>query len=475
MTNFSALPRVLRYPLDDVSDNTALFDSDEPLQYPFAWGSFDSDERIEITLELSLNEYIALASAVDVGADIAYSTQWLNVWRLLTNRIVAMPLCERINDCIDTNQTVQQTIINQVINNGTVNPNSINPETTTGADRFPNAATQTLRDLPSGCDKDMLWGGIREIVNRLDQNGRDILEDMAVINDRVQQVAEIVDLIPLLGDTIKDVSDLFTEQIPDILNAYNAASSPTFLDNVACDLFQLVCRECRYPTFDEVIDYLGDNSLLGIPSFNTLTYGVLWNLVKSIAITNSEAVWYTINVWQMITIALEGVFGQSYGKNTMNVWGSFGEEFANDNWLTLCGDCTVYFCYNTAFCDDLDGWNIISGNYPYSELNECGIGGGGGVSVVIEREINRYVTTVQVGIFGLGTNSTSTHMYLYNNGVLVGDQTIGDNDRTFTLNQDIGVLKITCSRTYGWGVDRVTIRGEGVNPFGKPDNCDLGT
>jgi len=354
--------RKLPYPLYDtlqlVGENIPT--SDEIIQ--LAWENVPNNEQQTIAIKLSLDEYVALASCVDVGRDIAYGEDSELIWWIWNRIFQGMSICDEVNECITTNSTVQASISNVVINNGSVNPNSIDPDTTTGGERVPNSDTQSIAEPPPSCDKDALWAGIREMVDRIDQNGRDVLEDLQFINDKIEQWAELVDLVPLLGDTIKDISDLFTAQVPDLLNAYNAASSPTFLDNVACDLFEMVCNECRYPTFDEVFNYFGGLSYFSLPSFSTMTYGALWNSIKTITGAVPESLWYSVNVWQCFTLGIGGTFKRSYGAKTFEIWASFGEDNPNNNWEILCDGCADTWCYqwdtSTGFAD----WTILVGS-----------------------------------------------------------------------------------------------------------------
>lgn len=248
--------------------------------------------------------------------------------------------CENVADCIDNDVTVQLALNTTIINAGIVNSNVINSNVTILTDRIPDPEVQEIAETGSDpCDLDAIWAGIRSMVERIDGNGRDILEDLSVINDKIEQWAELIDLVPILGDTIKDISDLFTEQLPDILNQYNSASSPTFLDNVACDLFSMVCNDCRYPTFDEILNYFGSHSYVALPNMNTVTYGTIWDIVKAVPLLVPEPLWYTINAWQCLTLAFDGLFNRSYGKKSFEIWASFGEDNPNDNWIILCDGC----------------------------------------------------------------------------------------------------------------------------------------
>lgn len=362
--NLPAEPRDLNFPLN-ISSSVTYDTPNTPAITDIVpnWPTTDNDELVTVTLKLSLNEYVALASCVDIGSDIAYSDAAVYLWWVWVRSINTMDFCEQVNDCITTNPTTQTAINNTIINSGNVNPNSIDPDNTTGGDRVPDAETESVAPPPPTCDKDALWAGIREMVDRIDQNGRDVLEDLQFINDKIEMWGEIIDLVPLLGDTIKDIGDLFTAQIPDLLNAYNSASSPTFLDNVACDLFEMVCNDCRYPTFDEVFSYFGSLSYFSLPSFTTMTYGGLWDLIKTVSGTVPESLWYSINVWQCFTIGIGGTFKRSYGAKTFEIWASFGEDNPNDNWTLLCDGCGDEWAMEWTGAILANDWYFAQANY----------------------------------------------------------------------------------------------------------------
>jgi hypothetical protein len=261
--------------------------------------------------------------------------------------------CNSVAECITQETIVQIALNNTLINLGVLNANVINSETTILIDRIPDPAVTEIAETGSDpCDLDFIWAGIRSMVERVDGNGRDILEDLAVINDKIEQWGELIDLVPILGDTIKDIGDLFTQILPDILNAYNSASGPAFLDVVACEIFQMVCAECRYPTFDEMLNYFGENSYINIADIASITMSDFWTIIRNVTLTSSEALWYTINAWQCFTLSFDSAFGRSYGKKSFEIWASFGEENPTNDWEILCGECnapqTITFDFTVA-------------------------------------------------------------------------------------------------------------------------------
>lgn len=315
----------------------------------------DPNEKVMIGLNISLNEYVTIASALDVGRDIAYNEQSISVWQLWVSVLeqAESMSCEDVADCIETSPDVQLAITNEyqstvnqfLLDNGVVNPNQVDPNETTMQDRFPESNTEPISPFPDTdpCDLNSLWAGIRECVERLDLESRDLLEDINVYNDRVEQIFEVIDLVPLLGDIIKDVSDFFTELVPDLLNGYNAFSSPSALDNVACDLFCLVKDECRYPTYDEFLEYFTSRSVAGLATNpQLLNYSQVWSAVAAVPAGVGSLVWHTLVAWNVLTMGFGGKWNGTYGKSTLRIWCSFGEDLPNDNWEILC-DCTTYW------------------------------------------------------------------------------------------------------------------------------------
>lgn len=287
----------------------------------------------------------------------------------------AMVDCQDVADCIETSFTVQQTINNYLEQSGTLDPN-LGSETATIENRVTDPSTDTIADSPDPCDFDKLWAGIREMVERIDQEGRDMLEDLAVINDQVQQIQRFIEIVPIIGNLINSVVDFFTEQIPDILNAYNSFSSPSALDAVACDIFEMVCSECRYPTYDEILQYFGSHSMAGLPPLEASTMSQVWDIAKGLPIAVPTVTWYTVNALQVLTLGLGGTWVGNFGQRTFGIWCSFGEDNPNDNWSILCNACPdppfeLFIDFTTS--SNVPPVNIFTGAWNSSEgAVQCG-------------------------------------------------------------------------------------------------------
>lgn len=99
MSDISPHKRLLCHELRTslTSYGTAGLTSSIPLSWPFA----EHDEQTEIVLRLSLDEYVALASCVDVGSDIAYGSEALRLWWTWTKSFLGENMIKDCNDVID--------------------------------------------------------------------------------------------------------------------------------------------------------------------------------------------------------------------------------------------------------------------------------------------------------------------------------------------------------------------------------------
>ena len=112
MTEYDSPSRKLPFPLRNalVFSRTTEEDTDCETVSSFVW-PVDSDERVLVPFFLSLNEYNVLASAIDVGSDIAYGEDALRVvWLWLRNMRCDVSICDAILACIQSNPEISHQI-----------------------------------------------------------------------------------------------------------------------------------------------------------------------------------------------------------------------------------------------------------------------------------------------------------------------------------------------------------------------------
>lgn len=272
--------------------------------------------------------------------------------------------CEDVADCVEAqlivNESLRNSIFNTTIANGFGNPNRINATGTKVADRNSVGALEEPIIELENCDLNALWSGIRHgIVDRLDDNARDMLEDLAAIPNVIERLAVFIDIVPVMGDVAEGVVFQITEVIPDLLDLYNSASSEAFLDGWACDLFSMVCSQCRFPTFTEITEYSLTHGLAGLPALPDATLETIAEFVLD-AIGNPAAIAYhTIMFWQLMVLNFQATFAGASGTAAIQKYVRLGVDFSNDNWVDLCEACEEqYAVWTHDFTQGKGDWEI---------------------------------------------------------------------------------------------------------------------
>lgn len=307
----------------------------------------DPDERIDVKFNMSFNEFTLFASAIDIGRDIGWGEQSIEVWWAWLRALIGVAgtmACEDVADCVESelvsNTTLQNSITVAINNAGFGDPNHVNAELTKINDRNPSGFTEQEINEQLLCNLDALWGGIRHgIVARMDDIVRDVLEDLAVIPELSARVSAFIDIIPVIGDVAEALVNQVAAVVPTLLNLYNAHSSEATLDEIACDLFSIVCNECRYPTWQELYNYYQSFAMTATPSIGEFVLHVMMQLLSNPVGVLAKSAYFTLQVWALGILYLQALFNGQSGTNAINKFALLGEDFANDNWLQLCESC----------------------------------------------------------------------------------------------------------------------------------------
>lgn len=316
----------------------------------------DDDEKINVVFNLSLNDFIALASSIDVGRDIAYGEFSDNVWRMWCKALLGtiMVNCEDIADCIDTSEAVQDAI---ATNQNIILQNAMNIANS-GIGDIPaiDAATSTINNTPfaagstgivdepikelENCDLNALWAGIRDgIVSRLDDNARSMLEFLVTKADLAERATALIGAIPIFGSMAQAVLDQMVEAAPDMLNLFSSYSSIENMDTIACEIFGIVCAECRYPTMEEVYSYYATFGITGMNDLENIVISAATDLLFGSTELAALAFYHTMISYQLFILLLGSKFHGATGSQAIVRMATLGEDFANDNWTILCDDC----------------------------------------------------------------------------------------------------------------------------------------
>lgn len=253
--------------------------------------------------------------------------------------------CEQVADCIETSSDVAiQLAINNSKNNIAVagRNTTVNPETTTVEDSGGIGTAGLAEQVKpiENCNQDKLWAGIRDgIVQRLDDNARNFLEVLVARADLAERAQELINLVPVIGTMLVAVIEQVTELAPDMLNLYNSYSSIENLDNIACGLFDMVCADCQYPTYQQLFSHYASAGITGIDDIGNLVLTAATDYLTGSTELAALAFYHTMISYQLFILYLKTKFGSAYGTQSILVWAGLGEDYANDNWQVLCDGC----------------------------------------------------------------------------------------------------------------------------------------
>jgi len=365
-----SVPRKLNYPLNrSLSPSLVGGDLDSPSSMTIVWNLEDNDERQTITLTLSLNELIALASTIDVGRDIAYGEQSLEIWQIWV-RSLGMELCQQIADCLNdpespAYQAMHDKIAKQMLQGANSDPST---PTYTGADsETGKEADATLTH--DECDSDIMFGFATQLVDLMHSTIEDAFEIAEAGSNIVERSAILVQEIPMLAEAVASIDQIAEE----VVENYSAYYTEELRDKFRCDLFCMIVENenCLF-SFSQLAQY-----------FIGLAGGTVANVAFNVALeTLTEGIAGGASTVYFAHALLCSALQYASGFMGLNVpqLQRVVQSYLNDpdsDWITLCEDCA-------------DGYQMIYewesvGDYDYNAVdNRASFASGYGWTVGID-------------------------------------------------------------------------------------------
>jgi len=326
----------------------------------FPWPD-DPDERIWAPLYLSLNEYTALLSAVDVGAAIAWTNDTLLVYYILVRCFSggSMQFCAKVIDCIVNDPDVQQAMADEMLADGPMR-DAINQVSQKGA---PITTGAGAGNLVGGCDLDELFAGITEIVNTMNSNNKDFLEVMALAGSKTERISNAISAIPVIGLLPADeIVDWAAKMQAEILVNYDAEWTTTVKDEYRCGLFCIAKAhtDCTL-SYDDIFAYIQTRLGAALDPLNILGSLVQYTILGTWSGTT------VVDIMMLNQIGIWKVAGQWLGSviRTLETVAALGKDTPDPDWLILCTDCPApSIGVNTQTClyaGQASGFNVSSG------------------------------------------------------------------------------------------------------------------
>jgi len=357
--------RKLPYPLDRASNLEVLTSNDrEPCGLP----EFpeDSDEEITVLFRLSLNQFMALATAVDVGSDIAYGDDGIKVWYLWAVSIMCAQFCEEMAECLITenpavvealstlitnNQTIITAVSNAITNAGSGIPGQPLSETQANSDTLP----ENVRDEEGDCDLNALWGACLFLVQSGNRAITDFFEQIEVASNTLETSAIVSQTIPAAGAYVSAAVEFADQLQENLAEGYTGAYTETYEQELACALFCIARTGCEL-TPNMLMDVMAVRLgyVDGTENFGTLMARIGVGVFVGSAIADSAFYIY------FSALRFGQQFGDTLGFRPLTDLMSLGaDQLASDNWEILCDcpDCGIGFSVDIG---SVDGDNIIA-------------------------------------------------------------------------------------------------------------------
>lgn len=349
-TDFTSVPRDLPFPLDRQDVLETVFEYDDPCGLP-AFPE-DSDEKVTVLFRLSLNEFVALASAVDVGSNIAYGDDGLKVWWIWVASVMCASFCEEMVECLENPESPFAAALADALRNnpllaaavaealpaagGAVPGRSLTPAQS-ASDILPN----NVRDEEGNCIDDSLWGACLYLVQSGNRAITDFFEVLESASNVLEASAIVAGAVPAAGSYAESALEFADQLQENFAEGYAAAYTETYENDLACALFCAASAECELTP--DMLNQLMASRLPDATTFLTFQAVMIYMGSGLPPLVNIADAMFTIYFTALL-------FGQQFGdvigiRPLTDLMGLGADQLASNNWETLC-DCPS--------CDTLD-------------------------------------------------------------------------------------------------------------------------
>jgi hypothetical protein len=458
----------LQYPLnlsEDIASDTPndpeiLFESLE------GWTSDDSEERINIVLNLSLDEYVALATSIDVGRDLAYGDNSLYIWWIWIRSLISMNLCESVQDCIENHEGTQEAILALTGGGGSL----AELEAINSSGEIKNGDLAAGEN--AGCDEDTWFGGIDELIERMNALNVDSLEIFEARTNELDFLSDVIGDITVIDETSIDAVLAWMVTLQEnIAENYAAQYTTEYADEIKCDLFCLAIEECQLNP-DMLFEYFVAR-LAGSVTWESLLLDVLNYL------TGGE--WSGTQIADFMMLSQIGFrksvgffFGGGQFKD-LSLALRVGFRNPSSAWEELCDECATWE-FTVDFADLPSGFTITSGSLNEVDSIIGAFVSGNDWNSTIEWDFGSEFNITRIRFNGHITTSNNNGLYCRDStnsspgDVLIAS--IGSGDRvgdtgTIDIEMQTGFARVVGGSSSGSRMNASTLifNGTGTNPF----------
>lgn len=249
--------------------------------------------------------------------------------------------CDEVANCIETSEAVQDAIRNWLNNNYNFSASDYPPN-------IPLPASERSKDRAGvfnpDCDPDVLWAQSQQLVGWMDETITQALEAAEAASNTIE-VAQVITSITGLDEVSADAVVGYGALLQDMIaENYAAGYSPTYRDNLSCEIFCAAKDDCEISIDDlfnifkgRVEAYFGSAGTFDVLD-DVIDY-LTGNVIDTVIVV--DAAFFLM--WGGITLANWVVGGLAkdveIGTKMLNTLLKLAVNDANSDWELLCEDC----------------------------------------------------------------------------------------------------------------------------------------
>jgi hypothetical protein len=447
---------------------------------------FFPPEGADLLFHFTEESFLRVLSALINGAALTYPDTWLQVvWDFLQNVEYPVDLCEKIAECIASNEDTQAVIRAFVTNDESIRD---------WAEEIAGIAVLTAQQLgqnilkPGACDPGYTFNQASKFVFLLNQLSEDLFEAIEVGTNALERASLLISAIPAIGGLLPfdEALTLADSLVENVEEDYAGNYDQGLYDDLRCGLWCKFKDSCDL-SIDDALAFYEEKLSTSLPQNPADT---LQAIAQFILIGDIPGDFTVYAIHTLIIAAMRAgqeMFGINFAQLGIRITAA-GDDIDND-WETICEECPAeVWCYFQDTTETVEFMDLVytDAGYPYETAFTPSVGIEGARTGFLDEDIPKIVLPDMRVITGFSFDIdvtgdvTDVEAYLFFDGVFVDSAGVVAGPQTVYFEIPDGIpaeyIMFGVDRT---GLDRSPVGaitawqalGEGDNPFGE-DNCE---
>jgi hypothetical protein len=349
------MPLISWSPKKESEQNQAIYEPENEYA-PIRW---DGIEDQWILVKLTLDEHKEMLSALHAGATLIYGNDANRVvWHWLKQIEYPYMFCEKMAACIlaaiGTDNALDEALylwlvsqLEESLGSGDSLDQILQKMKDAASSGSSVAASKTPLISNPTCDRDLLYGYTRQLVEMMNSLITDAFQIFEVITNTIEFVQSVTDAIPILTNITDIISYMQDTLVEAYLANYDLANSTEY----ACDLFCLALETDCTLTWDDLLRYFAGR-------VDKITTGDIFNMMAAIAVGGYVGDEY-VHICHYMLAGILSRGGDWLGISLVQIQ-QLSQAFFNDpdpDWETQCDECPQGWRATFDFTDSACGFS----------------------------------------------------------------------------------------------------------------------